>query len=53
MAAASELGLVDLPTQELTALQQEGKTTILVGTKNILYGIIGVADALRGNAGSP
>ncbi len=47
----TELGLVDLPTQELTALQQEGKTTILVGTKNILYGIIGVADALRGNAG--
>jgi len=46
----AELGHSNLPLKELTALQQQGKTVIMIGTKNTLYGIIGVADALRENA---
>ena len=43
-------GKIDLPAEELQALQQQGKTTMLVGTESDFIGIIGLSDQLRENA---
>lgn len=45
-----ELGQQAIPDSTITSLEQQGKTVILLGTKETLYGIIGVADTLRENS---
>ena len=45
-----ELGHEHIPGPIITTLEQQGKTVILIGTKDILYGIIAVADTLRENS---
>ena len=45
-----ELGQQALPLDQITALEQQGKTVILIGTKDTLYGIIAIADTLRENS---
>lgn len=46
----AELGQEQLPLPTITALEQQGKTVILIGTKDTLYGMIAVADTLRENS---
>lgn len=46
----TELGHEQLPHETITALEQQGKTVILIGTNDTLYGIIAVADTLRDNS---
>jgi len=46
----TELGQQSIPTDKVTALTKQGKTVILVGTNDTLYGIIAVADTVRENA---
>ena len=46
-----ELGLnLSQYEKQITDLQQQGKTLMLVGTQNTLYGMIAVADTLRENS---
>lgn len=45
-----ELGHQDIPEEMMTELEQQGKTAILIGTQNSLYGVISVADTLRENS---
>ena len=40
----------DLPNNDIITLESEGKTVILIGTLDTLYGIIAVADTLRENS---
>lgn len=47
-AYAAELGL-RLPDQEITALQQNGKTVVFVAHADRVLGIIAIADRLRGS----
>jgi len=46
----AELGHDQIPLPVITTLEQQGKTVILVGTTDTLYGIIAVADTLRENS---
>lgn len=43
----TELDQQNIPMKEITSLEQEGKTVILIGTQDTLYGMIAVADTLR------
>lgn len=43
-------GSVAFPTQQLNALQKNGKTTMLVGTASQFFGIIALMDEIRENA---
>lgn len=42
---------LDLLEDQLTALEQQGKTTMLVGTDKEILGIVAVADTLRADSG--
>jgi len=46
----AELGQEQIPIPAITALEQQGKTVILIGSNEALYGIIAVADTLRENS---
>jgi len=46
----TELGHEQLPVPAITALERQGKTVILIGNNDTLYGIIAVADTLRENS---
>lgn len=46
----AELGHKQIPSPVITVLEQQGKTVILIGTKDTLYGLIAVADTLRENS---
>ena len=43
----SELTQTEIPHDQITALEKQGKTVILLGTTDALYGIIAIADTLR------
>jgi len=46
----TELNVTSIPSDMITAFEQQGKTVILVGTSTILYGIIAIADTIRENS---